>query len=82
MKDLIINEYTDGHYTQDGERKRKKQQKEEVKVGTVKGTKEDQPSWLDTLKEEIENLKRKIHDGLNRVHFRESCDFVDRWHSG
>jgi hypothetical protein len=57
MKDLIINGYADGHYMQAGERKRKKRRKEEVKAGTVKGTEEDQPSWLDTLKEEIEKLK-------------------------
>jgi hypothetical protein len=57
MKDLMINGYTDGHYTQAGESKRKKRWKEEVKTGIVKGTEEDQPSWLDTLREEIEKLK-------------------------
>jgi hypothetical protein len=57
MKDLIINGYADGYNTQDGERKRKKQRKEEAKAGTVKSVEENQPIWLDTLKEEIENLK-------------------------
>jgi hypothetical protein len=57
MKDLIINGYADGHYTQDGERKRKKQWKEEAKDRIVKGIEEDQPSWIDTLKEEIEKIK-------------------------
>jgi hypothetical protein len=57
MKDLIINGYADGYNTQAGESKRKKQRKEAAKVGTVKKVEEDQPSWLDTLKEEIENLK-------------------------
>ena len=41
MKDLIINGYENKHYTQAGERKRKKWQEEEDKAGTVKGTKED-----------------------------------------
>jgi hypothetical protein len=57
MKDLIINGYEDGYNTQTGRKKRKKQQKEEAKAGTVKSVEENQPSWLDTLKEEIENLK-------------------------
>jgi hypothetical protein len=57
MKDLIINGYADGHCTQAGERNMKKRWKEEVKDGTIKGTEEDQPSWLNTLKEEIEKLK-------------------------
>jgi len=56
-KDLIINGYADGNYMQASENKRKKRWKEEHKAGIVKGTKEDQPSWLDTLKEEIEKLK-------------------------
>jgi hypothetical protein len=57
MKYLIINGYVDGHYMQAGERKRKKRRKKEAKDGTVKDVEEDQPSWLDTLKEEIEKLK-------------------------
>jgi hypothetical protein len=57
MKDLIINGYADGYYTQYGGRKRKKQRKKGTKVGTIKNVEEDQPSWLDTLKEEIANLK-------------------------
>jgi hypothetical protein len=57
MKDLIINGYVDGSNTQVGVSKRKKQRKEEAKAGTVKSIEENQPSWLDTLKEEIENLK-------------------------
>jgi hypothetical protein len=31
--------------------------KKETKAGTVEGTEENQPGWLDTLKEEIANLK-------------------------
>jgi hypothetical protein len=57
MKDLIINGYADEHYMKAGKRKIKKRQKEEAKARTVKGTEEDQPSWLDTLKEEIEKIK-------------------------
>ena len=57
MKDLIINGSVDGYNTRVGVSKRKKQRKEEAKVGTVKCVEENQPSWLDTLKEEIENLK-------------------------
>jgi hypothetical protein len=57
MKDLIINGYVDGYNTQAGVSKRKKQRKEEAKAGTIKSVEENQPSWLDTLKEEIENLK-------------------------
>jgi hypothetical protein len=57
MNDLIINGYADGHYMKVGERKIKKLQKEEAKARTVKGTEEDQPSWIDTLKEEIEKIK-------------------------
>jgi hypothetical protein len=53
MKDFIINGYADGYTTQDGERKRKKQRKEEVKSRTVKTIEENQPNWLDTLNEEI-----------------------------
>ena len=65
-----------------GESKRKKWQKEEVEAGTAKGIEEDQPSWLDTLKEEMEKIKWKIHDLPNQVHLRESCDLVDKWYSG
>jgi hypothetical protein len=57
MKDLIINGYADGHYMQVDERKRKKRWKKEAKDGTIKDVEEDQASWLDTLKEEIEKLK-------------------------
>jgi hypothetical protein len=57
MKDLIINGYADESNRQAGVRKRKKQRKEETKAGIIKSAEENQPSWLDTLKEEIENLK-------------------------
>ena len=57
MKDLIINGYADGYNTQAGVSKRKKQWKEEAKAGTIKSIEENQPSWLDMLKEDIENLK-------------------------
>ena len=56
MKDLIINGYAYEHHTQDVKRK-SKQQKTEVKVEVVKSIGENQPAWLDTLKEEIVNLK-------------------------
>jgi len=46
MKDLIINGYADGNYTQYSERKRKTQRKEEAKAGTIEGTEEDQPVGL------------------------------------
>jgi hypothetical protein len=57
MKDLIINGYVDGYYMQVGKSKRNKQGKKKTKVGTIEGTEENQPGWLDTLKEEIANLK-------------------------
>jgi hypothetical protein len=57
MKDSIINGYSDGCYMKVGKSKRNKRQKKETKDGTVEGTEEDQSSWLDTLKEEIANLK-------------------------
>jgi hypothetical protein len=57
MKDLIINGYADRYYMQAGKSKRNKRRKKETKAGTVEGTEENQPGWLDTLKEEIANLK-------------------------
>jgi len=57
MKDLIINGYAYGYNTKDGVSKRKKERKEEAKAGIVKSIEENQPSWLHTLKEDIENLK-------------------------
>jgi hypothetical protein len=57
MKDLIINGYADRYYMQAGKSKRNKQQKKENKSEMVEGTGENQPVCLDTLKEEIVNLK-------------------------
>jgi hypothetical protein len=57
MKDLIINGYTDIHHLQAGKGKRSKRQKTEVKAEVVESVGENQPAWLDTLKEEIANLK-------------------------
>jgi hypothetical protein len=57
MKDLIINGYTDENHTQVVKRKRSKRQKTKVKVEVVESVGENQPAWLDTLKEEIANLK-------------------------
>jgi hypothetical protein len=57
MKDLIINGYADGSYMQAGESKRNKRRKKETEAEMVEGTGESQPAWLDTLKEEIANLK-------------------------
>jgi hypothetical protein len=57
MKDLIINGYADGYYMQAGESKGNKRRKKDTKDGTVEGTEENKPCWLDTLKEEIANLK-------------------------
>ena len=54
---MIINGYVDESNTQVGVSKRKKSRKEEAKAGIVKSVEENQPSWLDTLNEEIENLK-------------------------
>jgi hypothetical protein len=57
MKDLIINGYADRSYMQAGESKRSKRWRKEVKAEVVEGIGENQPDWLDTLKEEIANLK-------------------------
>jgi hypothetical protein len=57
MKDLIINGYADGSYMQAGKSKRSKRRKKEVKAEVVESIGENQPDWLDTLKEEIANLK-------------------------
>jgi hypothetical protein len=57
MKDLIINGYTDEHHMRAVKRKRSKRQKTEVKAEVVESVGENQPAWLDTLKEEIANLK-------------------------
>ena len=57
MKDLIINGYANEHHTQDIKRKRSKRQKMEVKYEVVESVGENQSAWLDTLKEEIANLK-------------------------
>jgi hypothetical protein len=43
--------------TQDVKRKRSKRQKIEVKDEVIESVGENQPMWLDTLKEEITNLK-------------------------
>jgi hypothetical protein len=57
MKDLIIKRYTDEHHTQAVKRKQIKLQKTEVRAKVVERIGENQPYWLDTLKEEIVNLK-------------------------
>jgi hypothetical protein len=57
MKDLIINGYADEHPMQVVKRKQSKRQKTEVKDEVVESIGENQPAWLDTLKEEIANLK-------------------------
>ena len=57
MKDIIINGYADGSYMKVGKGKRSKRQKEEVKAKVVESIGENQLAWLDTLKEEIANLK-------------------------
>jgi hypothetical protein len=57
MKDLIINGYIDEHHTPAVKRKRSKRQKTEVKDEVVESIGQNQPAWLDTLKEEIANLK-------------------------
>jgi hypothetical protein len=56
MKDLIINGYAVRHHMQAGKSKRSKRRKE-TKVEMFESTGENQPDWLDTLKEEIANLK-------------------------
>ena len=57
MKDLIINEYVYGQHRGVVKKKKSKQQKTEVKDEVVESIGENQPTWLDTLKEEIANLK-------------------------
>jgi hypothetical protein len=57
MKDLIINGYVYEHHMQVVKRKRSKRQKTEVEAEVVESIGENQPAWLDTLKEEIANLK-------------------------
>jgi hypothetical protein len=57
MKDLIINGYAKEHHTLAVKRKRRNLQKIEVKDEVVESVEENQPAWLDTLKEEIANLK-------------------------
>jgi hypothetical protein len=57
MKDLIINRHTGEHHTRVVKRKQSKRQKTEVKVEVVKSVGENQPTWLDTLKEEIAKMK-------------------------
>jgi hypothetical protein len=57
MKDLIINGYADEHHTQVVKRKQSKRQKTEIKAEMIESVGENQPAWLDTLKEEIANLK-------------------------
>jgi peroxiredoxin len=44
-------------HMQDGKGKRSKRWKTEVKAEVVESIGENQPDWLDTLKEEIANLK-------------------------
>jgi hypothetical protein len=57
MKDLIINGYTGEHHTRAVKRKQSKRQKTEVKAEVVESVGENQPAWLDTLKEEIAKMK-------------------------
>jgi hypothetical protein len=57
MKDLIINGYADEHHTQAVKRKQSKRQKTKIKAKMVESVGENQPAWLDSLKEEIANLK-------------------------
>jgi hypothetical protein len=57
MKHLMINGYTYEYHMQVVKRKRSKRQKTKVKAEVVESVGENQPTWLDTLKEEIVNLK-------------------------
>jgi hypothetical protein len=57
MKDLIIYGYADENHMRAIKMKRSKRQKIEVKDEVVESVGENQPAWLDTLKEEIANLK-------------------------
>jgi hypothetical protein len=59
LKYLIINidKSKDEDSTQVSRSKRAKQPKEVAKTEADKGIEEDQPSWLDMLKEEIKTLK-------------------------
>jgi hypothetical protein len=57
MKDLIINRYAGEHHTRAVKRKQSKHQKTEVKDEVVESVGENQPAWLETLKEEIVKMK-------------------------
>jgi hypothetical protein len=57
MKDFIINGYVDRYHMQYGKSKISKRWKKETKDEMVEGTRKNRPNWLDTLKEEIVNLK-------------------------
>jgi hypothetical protein len=57
MKDFIINGYADESYMQAGKDKRSKRRKTKVKSEVVESVGENQSEWIDTLKEEIANLK-------------------------
>ena len=54
MKDLIINGYIGEHRTR---AVKSKHQKTEVKTEVVESVGENQPAWLDTLKEKIYKMK-------------------------
>ena len=57
MKDLIINSYVGEHHAWAVKRKQSKHQKTTEKTEVVESVGENQRAWLDTLKEEIANLK-------------------------
>jgi hypothetical protein len=57
MKYLIINGYVDGRYKRVVKRKRSKRQKTGIRAEVVESVGENQPAWLDTLKEEIAKMK-------------------------
>jgi hypothetical protein len=55
---ISIDKSKDQDITQASRRKRSKQPKEVAKVEAIKCIEEDQPSWLDMLKEEIKTQIR------------------------
>jgi len=57
MRDLIINGHTDRIYKQEVKKKRRKQQKTEIKDEAMESVEENLLAWLSTLKEEIVKMK-------------------------
>jgi hypothetical protein len=57
MRDLIINRHVEEPYRRAVKKKRSKRQKTKTRAEAVESVGENQPVWLDTLKEEITKLE-------------------------